>query len=103
MQSKPQSADTLRAQPYGRRHHEIGAVRFEQIGRANIRLKTLGYESHHVHEGFSGLASLIRKMADFFQREDMIRVGCVCGWPQVSFPFTLGIKSSEAQDFRQPH
>jgi hypothetical protein len=27
-------------------------------------------------------------MADFFESQDVIRVRCVSGWPQVSFPFT---------------
>ena len=47
VQSQAQRADALRPQSHGRRQHQVGAIRFQQISRADFRLKSAGDQRHH--------------------------------------------------------
>ena len=62
-------ADAFPAQPDGRGQHQIGAVRFQQVGGANIDAKPPGNQRDHVHQGLGGLARLRRQVRDFVPRQ----------------------------------
>ena len=64
-------ADGFMAKPQGRGEHEIGAVRFEQVGGANIGAKSPGNQGDHVHQGFGRLAGLRRQVRDFLPGQHM--------------------------------
>ena len=83
VQRHAQRADALRAKPDSRGQHQIGAVRLQQIGRADVGLKAPGDQRHHVHQRLGGLAALGRQIADLFQSQDVIVVVRGCGLAHV--------------------
>jgi hypothetical protein len=64
----PQAANTLTPQSYGRRQHQIGAIRLQQVRRAHVRPEPLGNQGDHIHQRFSWLASFCCQVSDFFER-----------------------------------
>ena len=74
VQPHAQSADALRAKSHARGQHQIGAVGFQQISGADVGLKTLGDQSHNVHQGFRGLAALGGEIGDFLQGQNVIMI-----------------------------
>ena len=80
VQRHPQRADALRAQSDRRGQHQIGAVRLQQVGGANIGLEALGDQRDHVHQRLRRLAALRRKIADFLQRQNIAGVPRIGGW-----------------------
>ena len=67
MDRHAQCADTLRTKSKGGRQHEVGAIRFQQIRRANIGLKPFRDQGDDVHERLGRLAAFFRETADFLQ------------------------------------
>ena len=59
VQTHAQGANALRPQTQRGREHQVGAVRLQQVGRTDIRMKTAGDQRHHVHQRFGGLAALV--------------------------------------------
>ena len=76
MQRHAQRADALPAQAERRRQHQVGAIRFQQVGRADVGLESPGDQRDHVHQRFGGLAAFPGQRADFVQGEDVIVGGC---------------------------
>ena len=72
VQSHAKRADALRTKPERRGQHQVGAVRFQQIGRTDIGLKAPGDQGHDVHQSLGRLAALGRQIADFLQGQDVI-------------------------------
>ncbi len=71
MDGHTQFADALPAKADGCCQHQICAVGFEQVGRTNVGLKSLGDEGDDVHQGLGGLAFLRREVGDFLESEDV--------------------------------
>ena len=69
MQRHAQRADAFRAQPERRGQHQIGAVRLQQIGGADVGVKSPGDQRDDVHQRLGRLAPLRREVGDFFQRQ----------------------------------
>ena len=57
--------------PTRRGQHQIGAIRLQQIGRTDVRLKSLGDQRDHVHQRLGGLAAFRREVGDLLQGQDM--------------------------------
>ena len=76
MQRHAKRADALAAQADGGGQNQIGAIRFQQVSGADVRMEAPGDQSDHVHQRFRGLAPFLRKRAELFQGEDMIERGC---------------------------
>ena len=66
-----QISNTFAAQPDGCGQNEIGAIRFEQIGRANIGSEPLCNQRDDVHEGLCRLTTLDRQMLNLLFRQDI--------------------------------
>ncbi len=71
VQRHAQRADALRAKSERRGQHQVGAVRLQQVGGANVGLKAPGDQRDDVHQRLGGLAALGREMADLFQRQNV--------------------------------
>ncbi len=71
VQRHAQRADALGAKPERGGQHQVGAIRLQQIGGANVGLKAPGDQRHNVHERFGGLAAFGRQVADLFQSQDV--------------------------------
>ncbi len=61
-----------RRKPERRRQHQVGAVRFQQIGGADVGLEAPGDQRDHVHQRFGGFAAFLGEVADFFQGQNVI-------------------------------
>ena len=71
VQRHAQRADGLPPQAERRGQHEIGAIRFQQVGGADIGLEAPGNQRDHIHQRFRGLAAFPGQRAEFVQREDV--------------------------------
>ena len=69
MHRHPQAADALPAKSNGRRQHQVRAIRFQQICRADVGVESLGNEGNHIHQRFGGLPALRRQVRNFIQRQ----------------------------------
>ncbi len=76
-QSHADAADALGAQADGRRQHEIGAIGFEEVDRADVGLEPPLDQMDDVVEGFRRVAARRHQPADFFQRPE-VRVLVAC-------------------------
>ena len=72
--SHAESADTLAAQPDGCGQHQIRAVGFEKIDRADVGFEALGDQRDHVHQRLGRLAALSCEVSDLFESQDVVRV-----------------------------
>ena len=73
MHSHAQSADRLRPQSDRRGQHQVGAVRFQQVHRADIGVKAPGNQGDDVPQRLRRLAALGGELANLLQRQDVIR------------------------------
>ncbi len=64
-------ADTTRAKSEGRGEHQVGAIRLQQICRANVGVESAGNQCHHIHQRFRRLAAFGRQVIDFIEREHL--------------------------------
>ena len=69
-QSHPDAADALGAQADRRGEHQIGAIRFQQVDRADIGLEPALDQMHDVVERLGGIAARRDEPADFFERPE---------------------------------
>ena len=79
MDGHTQIADAIPLQAHGRSQHQVGSIRFEQIRRTHLSLKSFGNQGHYVHECIGGLALFRGEIGDLFQREDMRHLACKAG------------------------
>ena len=63
-------ADALRPQPDRRRQHQRGAIRLEQVDRADVGDEALLNEVDDVGQGFRGIAAAGDELTDFFERPE---------------------------------
>jgi hypothetical protein len=84
MQRQAQSADALRAKAQGGGQNQVGSIRLEQVCGTNIGPKAFGDDSYHVHQGFGGLAAVLRQIAYFLEGEDVTGVQRISGLTHVS-------------------
>ena len=83
------SADTLRAKSERRGQHEVGSVRFQQIGRTDIGLKPASNQCDDIHEGLGWLAALRREIADLLQSQDVTGIKQTIGLAHVLIPCSV--------------
>ena len=83
------SADALRAKSERRGQHEVGSVRFQQIGRTDVGLKPASDQSDDIHEGLGWLAALRREIADLFQSQDVTGIKQTIGLAHVLIPCSV--------------
>ena len=96
----PQSANALRAKSEGRGQHQVGPVRFQQVGRTDVGLKPLGNQGDDVHQGLGGLAASFGEVADFLQRQDVTGIPSLCDLTHVLTFLVVWIQSrSRAEPF----
>ena len=72
MHAHAQSADRLRPQSDRRGQHQVGAVRFQQVHRADIGVKAPGNQGDDVPQRLCRLAALGGELANLLQRQDVI-------------------------------
>ncbi|MGD1097405.1 MAG: hypothetical protein ABSB35_36140 [Bryobacteraceae bacterium] len=77
MECETKSADTFPAKSEGRGQHEVGPIRFQQIRRTNIGLKSARNQGHDVHESLGRLAAVLSEVPDLFQSEHVVGVRIV--------------------------
>ena len=87
MEPHAQRADALRTKPYRGGQDQRGSIRFKQISRADIRLKTAGNQRNDVGESFCRLAGLRGERFEIFECQYMSRVAFICGSAHLSNPF----------------
>src|ERR1700722_13211729 len=75
MHTHAQDTDSLAAKSESRGQHKIGAIRFQQIGRAHVRPKSLGNEGDHVHESLGRFTALMREIGNFLESQNAGAVG----------------------------
>ncbi len=68
VQAQAQGADGLGAEPDRRGQHQIGAIGFEQVGRAHLGLEAPGNQGGNLHEDLSRFAAPLRQTAYFLKR-----------------------------------
>ena len=78
MESEAQRANAGGAEAHGGGEDEIGAVGFEEIDGADIRMKVMRDELDHAHEGLGRLAGLLHQLADLFQSKDTSGIQRFC-------------------------
>ncbi len=69
-QSHPDASDAVGTQSDGGRQHQRGAVRLEQVHRADVRLERALDQLDDVVERLGWMAAVGNKMADFFERPE---------------------------------
>ena len=79
VQSHAKGSHALGAEPESRRQHQVRSIRFQQIRRANISLKTFGDQGDDIHESFGGFAALSRQVTDLIQGQNIAIVRCRSG------------------------
>ena len=72
VQTQAQRTDALRPQADGGGQHEIGAVRLQQIGGANVGLEAPRDQRHNVHQSFGRLAAFLGQVADFLHGQNVM-------------------------------
>ena len=71
--SHAQRADRLRLQSDRRGQHQVGAIRFQQVHRADIGVKAAGDQGDDVPQRLRRLAALGGELANLLQRQNVIR------------------------------
>ena len=79
VQRHAQRADALRMQAERGGKHQVRAVRFQQVGRADVGLEARGDQRHHVHQRIGRLALLLRQAGNLFQRQNQVGVSGFAG------------------------
>ena len=85
--SHAQRADRLRLQSDGRRQHQIGAIRLQQIHGADIGAKAPRNQGDDVPQRLRRLAAFGRKLANLLQRQNVIGFCAFDGLGHISEPF----------------
>jgi hypothetical protein len=75
-QAHADASDAVGAQPDGGSQHQGGAVRFEQVHRADVRLERALDELDDVVERLGRMAAVGNEMADFLERPEQRFVLC---------------------------
>src|SRR5437879_12761585 len=65
-------AHAARTKSERRGQNEVGAVRLQEVRRADVRLKSPRDQRHHIHQRFRRLAALRCQVIDFIETEYLI-------------------------------
>jgi hypothetical protein len=87
MKTHPQCADALRPKADRGGEHQRRAVGFEQVGRAHIRLKTIGNQGGDIHQRLNGLAGFPCEISDILEGQHITCAAFTCGGAHLSSPF----------------
>ena len=72
--SHAQIAYALAAKSDRSGQHEVRAIWFQQISRADIGMKAFGDKSYNVHQRLGGLAPLRYEIRNLFERQDVVNL-----------------------------
>ena len=100
---QPERADALAAKSDGRRQHQVGAIRFQQICRADVGVESLGDERDHIHERLSRLAPSAARFAISSSVNTLTLLSCTaCSVSSATFSYPSNLIRSPPSKSR-PH
>ena len=74
-----EGADAARVKAEGGGQDQVGSIRLQQIGGADVGAEARGDQGNHVHEGIGRLAALLGEVRNLFHGQDVTGISLFVG------------------------